>query len=155
MTRGTDYPTQGPGAPLYGPESAEPPASGTEERPGGLNGPQTGAQSLAAPAVTAEPAAETRILTLRVTGAPDLPNAYGPTIAPHTLKITYEWQPPAHRQSWFTPGRTIVQVTGARRLASGRVGRQEITRDLYQRLNEWPAWVSALVAAHMPQGWDQ
>ncbi|RKN61894.1 hypothetical protein D7231_31990 [Streptomyces klenkii] len=48
MTRGTDYPTQGPGAPLCASESAEPPVPGTGERPGGLNGPQTGAQRFVA-----------------------------------------------------------------------------------------------------------
>jgi hypothetical protein len=46
MTASSDRASEAPGSPLYAAESHETPSVGTERRPGGLNGPQTGAQSL-------------------------------------------------------------------------------------------------------------
>ncbi|MFI6103196.1 hypothetical protein [Streptomyces sp. NPDC051310] len=43
---GDSHPTeQAPGTPLKAPQSPEPPIAGTDRRPGGPNGPQTGAES--------------------------------------------------------------------------------------------------------------
>ncbi|MFJ6215058.1 hypothetical protein ACIQGZ_17235 [Streptomyces sp. NPDC092296] len=98
--------------------------------------------------------AETRTITLAVTDVPDLPADLNPSIAPISVEITYSLRHPAHREgSWYKLGRTHVKVTGLRRLKSGSLGQQEITRDLWQSAGR-PGWVNDLVAAHIPEGWN-
>ncbi|KAB7850169.1 hypothetical protein [Streptomyces mobaraensis] len=97
--------------------------------------------------------AEERRIKIAVTDVPDLPNDYGPTIAPSTVEITYWWRHPEHREDWRVPGAFMVSVSGPRRLKSGGVGQAEITRELWN--DRRPEWVKELVAAHLPEGWDR
>ncbi|MFF4403782.1 hypothetical protein [Streptomyces sp. NPDC001404] len=96
---------------------------------------------------------EERKMTISVSDRPDLPNPYGPTVVPTHVLITYWWQHPEHREGWYVPGTTLVEVVGLQRLKSGGVGQKEITRSLSG--DHRPEWVSELVAEHMPKGWDR
>lgn len=99
---------------------------------------------------------ETRTLTFRVDGKPDLPSPYSPTVVPETVEITYRWLRPEDRDATYQPGRARVKVHGRRRLVSGQLGLpgSSVTRELWIPA-AYPAWVTDLVTANLPEGWDQ
>lgn len=105
--------------------------------------------------MSAEVQSESRTIRIHLTDAPDMPNWTGKyQLAPQSINITYRWTAPAHRSSWYRPEIANVEVLCLRRLKSGGVGTASETVTLY-RSGDWPTWVTTLVVAHMPQGWDQ
>jgi hypothetical protein len=105
--------------------------------------------------VSATRAEETRTLTFRVTDVPDLPVPYSPTVVPETVEITYRWLRPEDRPPAYRPGQARVKVSGRRRLVSGQLGlpASAVTRELWNP-DTYPAWVTDLVAANLPEDWD-
>lgn len=106
--------------------------------------------------ISTTPTTETRVVTLAVTGAPDLPLGHsGRSIVPSTVEIDYRWESAAKRSPcWYLPGQSTVKVTGRYRLKSGAVGDGTASREFYGGVTTArPEWVQEIVAAHQPSGW--
>ncbi|MFD7101904.1 hypothetical protein [Streptomyces celluloflavus] len=101
---------------------------------------------------------EERAVTIAVTGIPDITTYSGShSVVPATVTITYRWQHPEHRDSWYEPGATTIKVTGPRRLKSGGAGHGLESVSFYggRTGRDRPQWLTALVAQHLPEGWGQ
>lgn len=102
--------------------------------------------------------AEVRTITVAVSDVPDLLNYRGDiAIVPTLVELTYRWFHPDDRKDWHTPGSATADVSGPRRLKSGKPGadggRMTITFAASYG-NVRPQWLVDLVAEYMPDGWD-
>lgn len=106
--------------------------------------------------ISITPTTETRVVTLSVTGAPDLSLGHsGRSIIPATVTIEYRWESAAKRDPrGYLSGGSAVKVAGHYRLKSGAVGEGTASREFYggMRLAR-PEWLAEIVAAHQPAGW--